>query len=146
PALVALADELALIEAYLRIEQLRFGERLRLCWDVEAQSRSHLVPALSLQPLVENAIVHGIARRPDGGALSLSAKMNGGQLWIRITNPVGRGRAGSEKRKGNRQALRNIEQRLALHFAHQARLLTMQKDDCFVVDLIMPGRLTGSRP
>lgn len=142
PALVPLAAELELVEAYLHIEQFRFGERLTLAWDIDAASRSYLVPALSLQPLVENAIVHGIARRAEGGELAISAKMNGGQLWIRISNPVGQRQAGASRGpQGNRQALRNIEQRLALHFDHEARLLTLENNDRFVVDLIMPGRL-----
>src|SRR5699024_9901328 len=112
PDMVSLADELALIEAYLRIEQLRLGDRLTVDWQVEPEARTYLIPTLSLQPLVENAIAHGIARRSDGGLLSIRAQRNGRQLWIRISNPVAPGDDAGRHVKGNRQALRNIEQRL----------------------------------
>lgn len=139
PDMVRLADEMALVEAYLRIEKHRFGDRLALDWAVAAQTMSYLVPALCLQPLVENAIGHGIASRPAGGTLTISTQMNGRQLWIRITNPLG---DEDNHNPGNHQALRNIEQRLALRYGHQARLLTMEKDGRFYVDLVIPAWLT----
>lgn len=144
PEEVRMAEELALVEAYLRIEQHRLGGRLQLDWDISPEVEGVSIPTLCLQPLVENAISHGIAARPDGGTLLISARMNGGQLWVRIVNPVADGGGGdSRKRSGNRQALLNIEQRLALRYGHQARLLTMQKADCFYVDLLIPAEGTG---
>ncbi|HLQ86570.1 MAG TPA: histidine kinase [Salinisphaeraceae bacterium] len=140
PDMVPLADELALVKAYLRIEQHRLGERLALDWRVVPGIGDHLVPALSLQPLVENAINHGIAARRDGGTLALRAQLNGKQLWIRIINPLADDHDASAVRAqaGNRQALSNIEQRLNLRYGRHARLLTMRKDARFYLDLVMP--------
>ena len=69
---IALADELALIEGYLAIEQVRFGTRLRIERSVDEGARGALVPPLLLHPLVENAITHGIAHLLDGGTLSIA--------------------------------------------------------------------------
>jgi two-component system LytT family sensor kinase len=79
-----LADELAQLEHYLAIQRIRFGERLTVAIDVPEELTAALVPALILQPLVENAIRHGIAPRPSGGRVSVSARRAGEQLEVLV--------------------------------------------------------------
>ncbi len=137
PELVRLDDELALIGAYVRIEKLRLDARLTLDWRIVDEARDWLIPTLCLQPLVENAIGHGVARLTEGGTVTITAQVAGGCLRLRVTNPVA---ADTAYTPGNRQALVNIEQRLALRYAKHAQLVTMQEHDLFCVDLIIPGQ------
>jgi LytS/YehU family sensor histidine kinase len=99
---VPLRDELAFVERYLAIERVRFGDRLQVATDVEPAALDAAVPNLLLQPLVENAIKHGVARRSEGGRVSLTARVDGGVLRIAVcdegaavapdwTAPEGRG-------------------------------------------------------
>ena len=84
--LVPLADEMEFVEKYLEIQKVRFAERLQLSVNVPAELRPAQVPSLLLQPIVENAIKHGIAKRTQGGAIQISAARNNGTLTIRIYN------------------------------------------------------------
>jgi signal transduction histidine kinase len=83
---VALAEELALLDEYLAIVQVRFGERVRITRDIDPAALPGLVPQLLLQPLVENAIEHGIARRAGGGAITIGARRNGSVLSITVSD------------------------------------------------------------
>lgn len=83
---VPLADELAVTEEYLAIEAIRFGERLKVRWDVDEDLADVLVPRLILQPLVENAVRHGIARRPQGGFILVKTRRDGEHLSVLIEN------------------------------------------------------------
>jgi two-component system sensor histidine kinase AlgZ len=85
---IPFADELNVTEEYLDIERVRFGDRLNVQWDMDAGIRSALVPRLLLQPLVENAVRHGIARRPEGGWIRISARRAGSSLAIHIENEL----------------------------------------------------------
>jgi LytS/YehU family sensor histidine kinase len=84
PPEVPLAAELGLLGRYLDIEQARFGERLRVSWDVEPETRDALVPPLILQPLVENALRHGVSRRQGVALLRISARRAGRQLELTV--------------------------------------------------------------
>ncbi|MBR9805451.1 sensor histidine kinase, partial [bacterium] len=84
--LVPWAAELDVCRAYLRIEQLRLGERLRVVWDVDAVPDGIEVPSLSIQPLLENGIYHGIENLPDGGELRVVAVVHGVQLLVDVSN------------------------------------------------------------
>ncbi len=136
----ALADELELVRGYLRIESQRLGDRLRVDWRIaDDLPLDQEMPALLIQPLVENAIVHGISRRPAGGTLVIEASRIGrGRLRIRIDNPV----AAPEDRRvdedGNRMALGNIVQRLELAYGERARLATRIEEDQFIADMTLP--------
>jgi two-component system sensor histidine kinase AlgZ len=88
PQLIPLAEELALAHRYLEIEQLRFGPRLQLHWQVPEQLPVALVPSLSIQPLVENAIRHGIERLPQGGTLDVDVQCSARQIDILIANDL----------------------------------------------------------
>jgi two-component system, LytTR family, sensor histidine kinase AlgZ len=92
----ALADELALTESYLEIEKARLGERLRIAIDIGPGLLDAQVPCLLLQPLVENAVRHGIAPDPAGGALALALSIAGDTLHVRLVNDARAGAAGGE--------------------------------------------------
>ncbi|HEX7150341.1 MAG TPA: histidine kinase [Thermoanaerobaculia bacterium] len=96
---VTLKEEMDVLERYLDIERIRFEERLRVTIDLEPQTLEAHVPNFSLQPLVENAIKHGIAPRPEGGSLAISALRNDGMLEIRLRDD-GPGMHASPRREG----------------------------------------------
>jgi two-component sensor histidine kinase len=85
-ALIALREELELAERYLAIEQLRLGDRLRLSFEIEPEAEGVPLPPFLLQPLVENAVQHGIASRPEGGRLTVAARVDGGRLHVEVEN------------------------------------------------------------
>ncbi len=133
-----LARELELARAYVEIEQLRLGERLRLTWKVENAPETALLPPLVLQPLIENAIYHGVEPCPAGGAVRVDVFARDGFLHLVVRNPI---HAQGERRSGNRMALSNIRERLALHFDADARLTTHTVGGEFVVQVVIPLRL-----
>ena len=109
----SLGDELDLIEAYLRVVQVRMDNRLRYRIEVPTALRTHPVPALSLQPLVENAVVHGLEPSIDGGTVVLGARIEAGRLVIRVSDDgIGLGAATRGARTGSGTALHNIRARL----------------------------------
>ena len=88
PRQIPLAEELALTRRYLEIEALRFGDRLRLNWEIPETMPEVLVPSLSIQPLAENAIRHGIERRPEGGAVDVAVRLFGDRVEITVANDM----------------------------------------------------------
>ena len=88
PQRIPLREELDLTRRYLEIEQLRFGERLRLQWDVPDDLPEVLAPSLSIQPLAENAIRHGIERRPSGGALEIEVRQLASSVQVTVRNDL----------------------------------------------------------
>ena len=81
---VTLAQEIDALNLYLGIEQLRFGERLQVQMDIETAARDALVPSLILQPLIENAVKHALAKREEGGRIEVEARRDGGMLDIHL--------------------------------------------------------------
>ena len=135
PDRVALSDEISLIEAYVRIEKLRLGERLAFETDIEPGAGAARLPALTIQPLVENAIGHGVARRADGGTVRLAARRSSTALTVTVSNPV----AGAlEPAPGNRQAIGNIRNRLELAYGTRASLNFSHDARSFIVTLVVP--------
>ena len=127
PGLVNLSEEIRLCQRYVAIEKIRLAERLTMEWDFDEQVPNALVPSLFLQPLLENAIGHGIQLLIKGGVVKLSIKTDMQKLYITISNPVpeiDRRR----KSNGNQIALGNIKKRLQLHFNDQAKLQTELND------------------
>ena len=114
---VALAEELELCRGYLAIEQVRFGRRLRLDWQVAAEAEKALLPPLLLQPLVENAIKHGISPLPEGGEVKLEALLDGGLVRIHLENPVD---PDAPRTQGLGLGLRQVRQRLLGRFGEAA--------------------------
>lgn len=108
PREVPLADELRFVERYLSIEQVRFSDRLRVEWSVEDRARSALVPDLIMQPLIENAVRHGVARRAEAGTLTISAHILGDSLQLSIRDDG----AGIEQPEAEGVGLSNTRERL----------------------------------
>jgi len=109
----SLTDEIDLAQRYLRIEQLRFGERLTLHWTLDPAAGEAEVPALMLQPLVENAVKHGVEADPDGGWVRVSTHVKAGQAVLTITNSIP-SHPQAASTAGHGIALRNVRQRLRL--------------------------------
>lgn len=135
PTAIRLVDEMRLVEAYVRIEKLRLGERLAMEVDLGPASRECRLPSLCLQPLVENAIGHGVARLPDGGTVRVRTWTEDDTLFAEVRNPVA---ARAERAPGHRQALANIRRRLALAYDGAARLDFTHDDTWFTVRLQLP--------
>lgn len=129
-------EEEALTRRYLHMESLRLGERLQLEWDTDAVPPNALLPPLTLQPLVENAVYHGIEPQPSGGTVALHGGVEAQQLVLRLSNPLPA--ADSPRRQGNRMALENIRERLAAHYGDSASLQIEEADDRFSVTLTLP--------
>jgi sensor histidine kinase YesM len=108
---VPLEDELALLQHYLRIERTRFRDRLCVEEEIAPETRGALVPSLLLQPLVENAIKHGVAPRSEGGHIAVSARREGGDLVIAVADDGPGLAAGDPTSKG--VGVRNTRERLA---------------------------------
>lgn len=133
--LVPLADEIALCRKYLEIEQIRLGERLRVEWNIASTPAEAMVPPLILQPLVENAVYHGVEPREGIGTVRIDVETRGKQFQITLTNPF---ESGSTHVSGNRMAIANIKERLQLHFDAEAQLKADVKSDTYVVTISMP--------
>ncbi|BBE52083.1 Sensor histidine kinase YpdA [Ferriphaselus amnicola] len=115
--LVPLRREIELARRYLALEQLRLGDRLQLDWGVQAEAETALIPPLLLQPLLENAVYHGIERLPQGGLVTIRIERNHRDLSIAISNPHP---PKSDDVPGHRLALNNIRERLALLYDLEA--------------------------
>ncbi len=113
-AAATLADELDLARRYLAIEQARFGERLRVTWEIDPAADAARLPALLLQPLVENAVRHGVEPDPAGGTLRIATRARGAQAVVTIVNTLPPGDAAAAPRPGAGMALANVRERLRL--------------------------------
>ena len=136
-SLVRLADEISLIERYAAIEQLRLGDRLRMSWDLDQAPVAALLPPLVLQPLLENAIYHGVEPGTGIGDVLVRIERRGNRVHALIENPAlpsGGGRA------GNHMALDNIRERLMLFFDADARLETHVDAGRYRVEIDLPYR------
>lgn len=134
-ALVSLADEIALGRQYLELEQLRLGERLVCDWQLDAVALDLPIPPLMLQPLLENAVYHGIEPAPAGGTITVSMRQRRDELQIRIANPIP---GGEQHAAGNNMALANIRERLALYYDLEARVETVITDTCYEIRIVLP--------
>ena len=135
--LAPLAREVELCRQYLDLEQLRLGERLKVEWRTERMPRDALVPPLVLQPLIENAIYHGIEPRVEPGVISIEIHGDGKRLHAVLKNPFSES---GEHHAGNRMAVANIRERLQLHFDAEASLMTKATDGNYQVHITMPYR------
>ena len=134
---VTLDDEISVAERYLRMEALRLGDRLSVAWDIERLPRKRWVPSLILQPLLENAIYHGIEPSPQGGRIGITGWAEGKRITIKIINPRAPALADAH-RKGNQIALENIRLRLQLAFGEQAGVALSEIGDHFETTLYFP--------
>ena len=121
--LLPLADEIALCRQYLNLEKLRLGDRLNVEWDIADVPEDLKVPPLMLQPLLENAVYHGIEPSAEDGTVRIRFSRTGKELHIDLSNPCPRN---GGVQGGNRMALANIRERLALYYDLEARLETRE--------------------
>jgi two-component system sensor histidine kinase AlgZ len=131
-----LADELSLTHSYLDIESLRLDQRLKVEWAIDSGLEDTEVPALCLQPLVENAIYHGIEPLAEGGLISITAACEANKLVLTVTNPFGDGNISSHK--SNHMAQENIKQRLHLVYGKDASFNINATKDNYTVILTIP--------
>lgn len=129
---VTLSEELELVSSYLAIERIRFGERLELAQDIDESVRATRVPPLVLQPLVENAVKHGIAQLLDGGVVQLSARRDGAQVRIAVENPCDPDRV---PQRGENIGLANTRRRVEMF---DGRMEIVDEPARFRVTLWMP--------
>ena len=140
--LAPLDDEVNLCRQYLALEKLRLGERLQLEWEIAGMPGDALVPPLVLQPLLENAIYHGIEPSSKPGVVSIRIFRKDDEVHAILRNPF---RAeGGRHRAGNQMALGNLRERLALHFDAEASLESTVTHDMYEAHIRMPYRKARS--
>jgi len=135
---VRLADEISLLERYAAIEQLRLGERLRITWDLDGAPADALLPPLVLQPLLENAVYHGVEPGTGNSDVLVRIAKRGERVLAQIENPYFEAEV---QRAGNRMALENIRERLQLFFDAEARIAIKAADGRYRVELEIPYRV-----
>ena len=133
--LVPIEKEIALCRQYLNIESLRLEERLKITWQIDTMPPEALIPPLILQPLLENAVYHGIEPMPEGGEIVVSIVPKNKELHIEINNPYA---PENDHHSGNKMALKNIKERLKLHFDLEASIKTEVKNNRYYVRIRLP--------
>ncbi len=136
-ALVPLSQEITLCQQYLSIEKLRLDERLQVEWHMAEIPSTVMIPPLILQPLLENAVYHGIETLAQGGIIVINISADAKSLVLRISNPLS---PRPEKSGGNKMALKNIRERLRLHYDLEAQLRQYEEHGQYVVEIIIPTR------
>jgi two-component system, LytTR family, sensor histidine kinase AlgZ len=132
---IKLSEEIDVARTYQRIEQLRLGDRLQVVWEIDALPPGALVPGLLLQPLLENAIYHGIEPQPRGGVVTVTGELANDLITIVVRNRV------TERindREGNKLALANIRERLSLMYGERALVKAGRFEDEYIVTLRFP--------
>lgn len=127
--------EVGLCKQYLALEQLRLGDRLCVDWQIQAMPEDVQIPALLLQPLLENAVYHGIESLVDGGCIQVLLRRNGRMLQIGVENPC---ICDGSSHAGNKLALQNIRERLALLFDVEASYQVSRGKNYYRVDITLP--------
>ncbi|HYT19028.1 MAG TPA: histidine kinase [Candidatus Polarisedimenticolia bacterium] len=133
---ILLSEELVLLERFLAIEKVRFGARLRVEEAIQDESRFLLIPPLLLQPLVENAVMHGIANLPDGGTIRVASQCQDGRLSITIENTFD---AESTSTRRGGLGLANVRRRLEGRYEKQSSMQVIADGDRFRVQLSLPA-------
>jgi two-component system, LytTR family, sensor histidine kinase AlgZ len=133
---VTLQEEMELLRRFLAIEKVRFGARLEVDAQIDAPAVACLVPPLILQPLVENAIIHGVANLPQGGTVRLRAQCRESQLHISIENSFDP--ESTPSRKGG-MGLKNVRARIEARYPKQGSVRANAEEDSFRVDLSIPA-------
>jgi two-component system sensor histidine kinase AlgZ len=139
---ITLEEEISLIRCFLAVEKVRFGARLRMEEDYDKGALNSLVPPLLLQPLVENAIAHGIGNMPAGGCVRLLARCRDDFVIVTIENSFDPEAPSS---RGNGMGLANVRQRLAAHYGNRARFDVKAEADFFRVVIAIPAEREAAR-
>jgi signal transduction histidine kinase len=132
---ISLKEEINIVERYLSIEQVRLGARLSVCQEISPEALTARVPALILQPLAENAVVHGIAHLLDGGTVTIRADRQNSMLVVQVKNPCDPDRP---RRKGTGVGLSLVYQRLQSQFGAAGRLEVAERQGEFIATLSLP--------
>jgi len=135
--LAPLADEVRLCRQYLELEKLRLGKRLTVDWHIENMPHDAMVPPLVLQPLLENAVYHGIESSSAPGVIAINIFLRRGEIHAILRNPY---QLAGDHHGGNKMAMDNIRERLALHFDAEASLESKVNRDSYEVHIRMPYR------
>ncbi|WP_461517475.1 sensor histidine kinase [Porticoccus sp.] len=133
--LVPLREELSLCRRYLSLEKLRLGDRLTARWEIGDYGEGVHIPCLTLQPVLENAIYHGIQLLQEGGEISISVKRVNDRLEIVVSNPLHRA---LQQHRGNKMALHNVRQRLKAHFGNVAKVTAEPNESCYITRISYP--------
>jgi len=133
--LTTLEREVELCREYLNLEQLRLGERLQVTWHISKMPKDALIPPLVLQPILENAVYHGIEPSSQPGEISINIYSSRKQVNMVLRNPY---QKEGNHHAGNKMALQNIRERLALHFDAEASLNTKINENSYQVHIIIP--------
>jgi len=133
--LVPLAQEIALCRQYLALEKLRLNERLNIQWQIDNMPPDAMIPPLVLQPLVENAVYHGIEPLASGGTITIQIYTRLNEIHLVLKNPYS---TQNNRQHGNKMALGNIKERLALHFDLEASLKSRQEKGEYAVHIVLP--------
>jgi two-component system sensor histidine kinase AlgZ len=131
-----LEDEIALTRSYLDIEKLRIGDRLRIEWSIDENVKNAEIPTLSLQPLAENAIYHGIEPSPDGGVIAISARRSDNRLILAVCNPVSD--VSRHHHIGNQMAQQNIRRRLQLAYGKKGGFYINETKQLYSITMEIP--------
>lgn len=134
--LVLLTQEIQLAKQYVALEQLRMGSRLAVDWEVESLPKTVMIPPLLLQPLLENAVYHGVEPLPDGGRIKVRIASSDKVLRLTVENPCVA--ANVEQHSGNKMALKNIRERLELLFDVEARYQVESTKESYRVEITLP--------
>ncbi|HEY6987902.1 MAG TPA: histidine kinase [Bryobacteraceae bacterium] len=136
---IPLSEELRIVEAYLEIEKLRLGDRLETALIVDPEARAAMIPILSIQPLVENAVKHGISAKEGRGRVSVSVSAADTGLCVRVEDTgVGFAAAGGNPQEGTGLGLENVRRRLALYYGPSAELTIRSSADGTTVSFLIP--------
>jgi two-component system sensor histidine kinase AlgZ len=133
---IPLSEELTLLHRFLAIEKVRFGSRLQMTENITEDCKNLLIPPLLLQPLVENAVTHGIANLPDGGQVHLAAECQNGRLSIVVENSFDPEATPTHR---NGMGLANVRQRLDARYPKEASMRVNTTSDQFQVSLSLPA-------
>ena len=136
--MVPITAEGELARQYLDIEKLRLGERLQVKWTASNVPRSALIPSLTLQPLLENAVYHGIEPSFAGGTVDIQLWSESDTLHIMISNPINEFNQQARHHRGNRIAINNVHERLKRHFGGRATLQNLEQGGYYRVKISMP--------
>ena len=142
-ARISLAEEVRLAERFLAIEEVRLGPRLRFVSEVPEAAGRCLVPPLLLQPVVENAVVHGVAQTVDGGTIRLSAACSDAMLTVAVENPCD---ADAPRRRGAGLGLELLRRRLTTHFGAYDPVRTTEQEGRFLVEIRLPAEAEDAAP
>ena len=139
PGLVSMDKELDLCRRFSRIEELRLGDRLEVKWNISGDVASVVVPSLLLQPLIENAIYHGVQPLQEGGVVDVDVHIMGGDVQLAVSNPLPLEPPSGRKTQGNGIAMDNMKRRLEAYYGPKARIFIVAQAGRFSVQLQFPA-------